>query len=64
MGAVIFQNYPVTKRIKNEKTTATPGALVMGGDCRGLGLVRSLGREGVPVWVIKQADHQLAATSR
>lgn len=34
----------------------TPGALVVGGDYRGLGLVRSLGRHGIPVWVTHGAD--------
>jgi len=29
-----------------------PGAIVLGGNFVGLGLVRSLGRRGVPVWVI------------
>src|SRR3954451_189749 len=32
------------------------GALVIGGDYRGLGIVRSLGRQGVPVWVVKHDD--------
>jgi D-aspartate ligase len=40
------------------------GALVLGGDYRALGVVRSLGRRGVPVWVIKQGDDHLAARSR
>jgi predicted ATP-grasp superfamily ATP-dependent carboligase len=42
----------------------TAGALVMGTDYRGLGVVRSLGRRGIPVWVIKQGGHLVAATSR
>jgi D-aspartate ligase len=40
------------------------GALVLGGDYRALGVVRSLGRRGVPVWVIRQGDDSLAALSR
>jgi D-aspartate ligase len=40
------------------------GALVMGGDYRGLALVRNLGRHGVPVWVINQQDQRLAGASR
>src|SRR5438477_12059156 len=43
---------------------ATAGALIMGADYRGLGVVRSLGRRGIPVWVIKQGGHLVAATSR
>jgi D-aspartate ligase len=40
------------------------GALVMGADYRALGVVRSLGRRGIPVWVVKQGGHLVAATSR
>src|SRR5438309_960095 len=40
------------------------GALVMGADYRGLGIVRSLGRRGIPVWVLKRGDQLLAAFSR
>jgi D-aspartate ligase len=36
----------------------------MGADYRALGVVRSLGRRGIPVWVIKQGGHLVAATSR
>jgi D-aspartate ligase len=42
-----------------------PGALVIGGDYRALGVVRSLGRRRVPVWVVRSAeDHGLAGLSR
>lgn len=40
-----------------------PGALVIGGDYRGLGVVRSLGRRGIPVWVMHD-QHALARFSR
>jgi len=40
------------------------GALVMAADYRGLGVVRSLGRRGIPVWVLKQGGHLVATTSR
>jgi D-aspartate ligase len=64
---------PATATISNAGTgtilgamsqSGTPGALVMGTDYRGLGVVRSLGRRGIPVWVIKQGGHLVAATSR
>jgi predicted ATP-grasp superfamily ATP-dependent carboligase len=42
---------------------SAPGALVIGGDYRGLGIVRSLGRRGVRV-VVAQDDHWLAGRSR
>lgn len=38
--------------------------LVLGGNYRALGLVRSLGRRGIPVWVVKQDGHALAGLSR
>ncbi|HEX7103746.1 MAG TPA: ATP-grasp domain-containing protein [Nitrolancea sp.] len=43
--------------------TPSTGAIVIGGDYRGLGIVRSLGRHGIPVWVLYD-EHQLAARSR
>ena len=43
---------------------APSGALVMGGDYRGLALVRSFGRLGIPVYVIKQEEQRLAGASR
>jgi len=39
------------------------GALVLGGDYRALGVARSLGRRGIPVWLVTD-DHWLAAASR
>ena len=36
----------------------------MGADYRGLGIVRSLGRHGIPVWLIKEGGHLVAAASR
>ena len=40
------------------------GALITGADYRGLGVVRSLGRRGVQVWVLKRSGRPLAAASR
>ena len=39
------------------------GALVIGGDYRALGVVRSLGRRGIPVWVLTN-QHLLSTASR
>jgi D-aspartate ligase len=44
--------------------TGPCGALVMGADYRALGVARSLGRRGIPVWVINQGGHLVAAASR
>jgi D-aspartate ligase len=41
-----------------------PGALVIGGDYRGLCVARSLGRRGIPVWVLREGEDSIAATSR
>jgi len=46
-----------------EWNTANSGALVIGGDYRSLGTVRSLGRHKIPVWVLVD-DHLLAGLSR
>lgn len=43
---------------------AFPGAIVTGADYRALGVLRSLGRHGIPVWVIESGDHTLASHSR
>ncbi len=40
------------------------GALVMDADYRGLAVVRSLGRHGIPVWVLQHGDQLLANFSR
>jgi D-aspartate ligase len=40
------------------------GAVVVGGDYRGLGIVRSLGRHGVPVWVVRNSGEIQASASR
>src|SRR6267378_1401761 len=45
-------------------TRRSIGALVMDADYRGLAVVRSLGRHGIPVWVLKHGDQLLATKSR
>src|SRR3989442_948281 len=47
-----------------EHTRSLPGALVTGADYRGLGVVRSLGRRGIPVWVLRYGDQRLASFSK
>jgi len=44
--------------------TDQTGALVIGGDYRGLSIVRSLGRRNIPVWVLTSDGDVLASTSR
>jgi D-aspartate ligase len=43
--------------------TSDGGAIVIGGDYRGLGIARALGRHGVPVWVLRDY-HGVASFSR
>jgi D-aspartate ligase len=43
---------------------AVAGAIVIGADYRGLAVVRSLGRRGIPVWVLRDGDDTLARASR
>lgn len=44
--------------------SAPAGAIVLGSDYRALGVVRSLGRHGIPVCVVASGDDRLAAFSR
>ena len=52
MGVV--ENSPVRPALtgRGSRDTARVGAVVLGGDYQGLGIVRSLGRRGIPVCVI------------
>src|ERR1700683_5578986 len=52
-------------KVVSPVTPSSPvGALIMGGDYRGLALVRGLGRMEVRVWVFHQVDERLAEVSR
>lgn len=52
-------------RGRSSRPDGSTGVLVIGGDYRALGVVRSLGRHGIPAWVIRSADdHGLAGISR
>jgi len=50
--------------VKTNRGPQSTGAIVIGEHCRGLGLVRSLGRRGIPVWVLEPEGELLASTSR
>jgi D-aspartate ligase len=45
-------------------TRLLPGVMVIGADYRGLAVVRSLGRRGIPAWVLRDGDDTLASRSR
>src|SRR5580704_2752542 len=53
------------ERIKKlEKTKAQiPGAVVIGGDYQGLGIVRSLGRKGIPICILDD-EYSISRYSR
>ena len=44
--------------------TELTGAVVVGGNLNGLSIARSLGRRGVPVWVVSTPNIRLASFSR
>jgi predicted ATP-grasp superfamily ATP-dependent carboligase len=46
------------------QATTASGALVLGSDYRALGVVRSLGRRGIPIVVLAHGDDALACRSR
>jgi D-aspartate ligase len=49
--------------VNNHPSADRPGAVVIGGDYQGLGIVRSLGRQGIPVCVIDD-ERSIARYSR
>jgi D-aspartate ligase len=55
---------PVHRADRSDLGTQAQGAIVIGEHCRGLGLVRSLGRRGIPVWTLEPEGERLASTSR
>src|SRR5437016_13299313 len=52
------------KPLVSERIDTCAGAIVTGADYRGLGIVRSLGRRGIPVCVLREDGHFLGAVSR
>lgn len=54
---------PVPKLTSAHPTNGAVGAVVIGGDYQGLGIVRSLGRQGVPVCVVDD-EHSLSRFSK
>jgi D-aspartate ligase len=51
------------RNLRAHASRCRPGAVVIGGDSQGLGIVRSLGRRGVPVLVLDD-ERSIAAASR
>ncbi len=61
MTAALANPLPTPKTAAS--TSLNVGAIVIGGDYQGLGIVRSLGRQGVPVCVVDN-EHSLSRFSR
>lgn len=62
MRAKSTKSYLQIAQRKN-RPSGIPGAIVIGGDYQGLGIVRSLGRRGIPVCVVDD-EHSIARFSR
>src|SRR5581483_7444294 len=58
------QRFRVAARRGRDPRRCVTGAIVLAADYRGLGVVRSLGRRGVPVIVLTQPGERLAGLSR
>lgn len=52
------------RRVMRSPPEPHKGAIVIGSDYSALGIVRSLGRHGIPVWVIREGGHASASLSR
>jgi D-aspartate ligase len=51
MSVGAFRNVEQIRKL-NRKSRDVPGAVVVGGDYQGLGIVRSLGRRGIPICIL------------
>ena len=58
-ATIALPEYGVSERFG----TKTAGAVILGGDYQGLGIVRSLGRQGVPTCIVDD-EHSIARYSR
>ncbi len=61
--SAVATNFSVTSRVPPGTSDRTVGALVVGGDYQGLGIVRSLGRRKVPICVVDD-EHSIARFSK
>lgn len=58
---IAAESFRINRRIR--PADERPGAVVIGGDYQGLGIVRSLGRKGVPICVVDD-EHSISRFSR
>jgi len=61
MSSASTNSYRIIRR--TSLSNCVPGAVIIGGDYQGLGIVRSLGRKGIPVCVIDD-EHSISRYSR
>src|SRR5580692_3061801 len=62
MKVVPSRSFEQIKKLRR-RVNDVPGAVVIGGDYQGLGIVRSLGRHGIPICVVDD-EHSIARYSR
>jgi D-aspartate ligase len=61
--SLVTADHESESRLRRQQFTNITGAVVVGGDFQGLGIVRSLGRRGVPVCVVDD-EHSISRFSR
>lgn len=62
--SILAPNSPLGTSNPIQGGSAECAGALTGADYRGLGIIRSLGRRGIPVWVLKENGHYLGAASR
>jgi D-aspartate ligase len=63
LNPVLAQSADLLHQVAPSEQQARPGALVVGGEHPGLGIARSLGRRGIPVYVVDD-QHSVSQFSR
>ena len=62
MKVVPSRSFEQIRKLRR-RVNDVPGAVVMGGDYQGLGIVRSLGRQGIPICILDD-EHSISRYSR
>jgi D-aspartate ligase len=61
----VFDQKPASAGVRRaDRSHEQHGAIVIGEHCRGLGIIRSLGRRGIPVWTLQPKRELMAGASR
>jgi D-aspartate ligase len=62
MKVVSSRSFEQIRKLRR-RVNDVPGAVVIGGDYQGLGIVRSLGRQGIPICILDD-EHSISRYSR